>query len=80
MAGVESVVRAHFKAMRQLAATMALDEEKQRRVLLLSGRDWPNWSSFAEDGPLPPHPEPSLMLRRLGAATYRLASLSEKRR
>ncbi len=74
-----AVLRDQFKTLDLVGRPLQLDEERQRRVLLIDRRDWPNWSTFLQDGPLPSHPEVSVMLRRLGAATYRLATLAERR-
>ena len=75
----ESVLREQFRTLDMVSQPLNLDRDRQRRVLLIGQRDWMRWSNFLRDGPLPAHPAPSVMLRRLGTATYRLASLAERR-
>ena len=70
-----SLLRTQFSALSQAGAPLNMDEDRQRRVLLVPERDWGDWSNFLRDGPLPPFPNAPTMLRRLGAATYRVASI-----
>jgi hypothetical protein len=72
------LLRDQFRALRSVGTQVNLDEDRQRRLLLISETDWPDWSVFLRDGPLPERPEAPLMLRRLGAATYRLAALADR--
>ena len=76
--GTEAVLRDQFRALDQVGRQLALDEERRRRVLLIGRRDWADWSVFLRDGPLPAQPPASVMLRRLGSATYRLATLADR--
>jgi hypothetical protein len=48
-------------------------------VLLLSAKEWSDWSDFVQDGPLPAQPQLPVMLRRLGSASHRLAVLADRR-
>jgi hypothetical protein len=73
-----SLVRMQFRELHVLGSKLRLDDERQRRVLLVRQQDWPDWSMFLKDGPLPAQPDASIMLRRLGAVTYRLAVLAER--
>jgi hypothetical protein len=73
------LLRDQFSTLRQVGAPLQLDEDRQRRVLLVPVKDWSGWSHFLRDGPLPSHPSAPTMLRRLGAATYRLAALAGRR-
>ena len=77
--GTESLLRDQFDVLRNVGENVRLDAERQRRVLLLSPDDWSQWESFLHDGPLPPRPPAPVMLRRLGAANYRLAALADRR-
>jgi hypothetical protein len=74
------LLRSHFRIFRDVGKRVRLDEDRERRVLLLSDDDWCRWSDFSLDGPLPATPPVSVMLRRLGAATYRLAALADQPR
>jgi hypothetical protein len=76
----ESLLRGQIRVFREVGKDISLDEERARRVLLLSGDDWSRWSAFSSDGPMPAAPSISVMLRRLGAATYRLVALADQRR
>ena len=69
------LLRNQFSTLRSVGVSLALDEDRQRRMLLVPEREWSAWSNFLRDGPLPAHPSAPTMLRRLGAATYRLAAL-----
>lgn len=73
-----TVLRDQFRTLDRVSQPIHVDAERQRRMLLLDRRDWADWSEFRQDGTLPSHPEVSVMLRRLGTATYRLASLAER--
>ena len=73
------LLRNQFSTLRSVGVSLALDEDRQRRMLLVPERDWSDWSNFLRDGPLPAHPSAPTMLRRLGAATYRLAALAGRR-
>jgi len=73
-----ALLRDQFRTLRTVTTRMNLDEQRQRRLLLISRQDWPHWSTFLQDGPLPPRPEAPVMLLRLGAATFRLAALADR--
>lgn len=73
-----AVLRAQLNVLDTISRILNLDRERQRRVLLIDRRDWIPWSKFFLGGPLPANPEVSVMLRRLGIATYRLASLADR--
>ena len=73
------LLRDQFHALRAVSAPLNLDEDRERRVRLVPERDWQGWATFLQDGPLPSRPHAAVMLRRLGAATYRLATLADRR-
>ena len=75
---VALLLRDQFRALDTVGAQLALDEERQRRILLIDQKAWPQWCRFVHNGPLPAQPAVPVMLRRLGAATYRLAALAER--
>ena len=74
-----SLLRNQFSTLRLAGVPLNLNEDRQRRVLLVPERDWSDWANFLRDGPLPSRPSAPTMLRRLGAATYRLAALAGRR-
>lgn len=57
---------------------IALSEEDRRRVLLLSEQEWSAWTRVPRGGEVPPEPPLPVMLRRLGAASHRLAVMAER--
>ena len=61
-----------------LDSVLSLDEERRRRILLLDRQQWPQWARFLRNGPLPAEPAVPVMLRRLAAATFRLAAVVER--
>ena len=61
-----------------LDSVLSLDEERRRRILLLDRQQWPQWARFLRNGPLPAEPAVPVMLRRLAAATFRLAAVAER--
>lgn len=61
-----------------LDSVLSLDEERRRRILLLDRQQWPQWARFLRNGPLPAQPAVPVMLRRLAAATFRLAAVVER--
>ena len=61
-----------------LDSVLSLDEERRRRILLLDRQQWPQWARFLRNGPLPAQPAVPVMLRRLAAATFRLAAVAER--
>ena len=72
------LLRDQFQALDSVSAELALDEERQRRILLIDQQAWPQWARFLRNGPLPAQPAVPVMLRRLAAATFRLASVAER--
>ena len=70
-----TIVRDQFLA---LDSVLSLDEERRRRILLLDRQQWPQWARFLRNGPLPAQPAVPVMLRRLAAATFRLAAVAER--
>lgn len=76
----DMLARTQLQLYRSTGQQMQLSEEDSRRVLLLSEQEWAAWSDFLQDGVLPAQPPLPVMLRRLGSATFRLASLAEKQR
>jgi hypothetical protein len=75
----DNLARSQFNMFSELGEQMRLSEDEQRRVLLLSAKEWSDWSDFVQDGPLPAQPQLPLMLRRLGSASHRLAVLADRR-
>jgi hypothetical protein len=75
----DNLARGQFHMFSQLGVQMRLSEDEQRRVLLLSAKEWSDWSDFVQDGPLPAQPQLPVMLRRLGSASHRLAVLADRR-
>ncbi len=73
-----AVLRNQFRTLELVSQPLMVDADRQRRMLLLDRGDWVRWSNFRHNGALPPHPDASVMLRRLGTATFRLASLAER--
>ena len=74
----DKIAREQFQVFRQLGEQMQLSEDAQRRVLLLSDKQWSDWAEFRQDGPLPAEPQLPVMLRRLGSASYRLATMADR--
>ena len=72
---VATMLRDQFLA---LDSVLSLDEERRRRILLLDCQQWPQWARFLRNGPLPAQPAVPVMLRRLAAATFRLAAVVER--
>lgn len=75
----DNLARSQFQVFSDLGKQMQLSEDDQRRVLLLSEKEWSEWSEFHRDGPLPNTPQLPVMLRRLGSASHRLAVLADRR-
>ncbi len=74
----DNLARSQFQVFRQIGEQMQLSEDDQRRVLLLSEKEWADWADFRHDGPLPALPQLPVMLQRLGNASHRLAVIAEK--
>jgi hypothetical protein len=75
----DTLARDQFQVFSQLGEQMRLSKDDQRRVLLLSEKEWSQWSDFIDAGPLPSQPNLPVMLRRLGSASHRLAVLADRR-
>jgi hypothetical protein len=75
----DKIARDQFQVFSQIGNQMQLSADDQRRVLLLSDKQWSDWSEFRQDGPLPSEPQLPVMLRRLGSASHRLAVLADRR-
>jgi len=75
----DTLARDQFHVFSQIGAEMRLSDEEQRRLLLLSDKEWSDWTDFVQDGPLPAAPQLPVMLRRLGSASHRLAVLADQR-
>lgn len=74
----DNLARSQFQVFSQIGEEMRLSEDDRRRVLLLSEREWSDWSDFLQDGPLPAQPQLPVMLQRLGNASHRLAVIAEQ--
>lgn len=72
------LLRDQFQALDSVGAPLALDEERRRRILLIDRQSWAQWLRFLRNGPLPAQPAVPVMLRRLAAATFRLATVAER--
>ena len=75
----ELIARNQFRIFERAGDEAALSEEARRRVLLLSPEEWSAWSHVNVGGALPNTPALPVMLRRLGAAAYRLEKMAERR-
>lgn len=75
----DNLARDQFQIFSEIGEEMRLSDDDQRRVLLLSEREWADWSDFRQDGPLPAQPQLPVMLRRLGSASHRLSVIAERR-
>ena len=74
----ETVLRDQFTTLLEVSQPLNLDADRQRKVLLIDRSDWMCWAHFLQNGPLPTKPTVPVMLRRLAAATYRLATVAER--
>lgn len=74
---VASMLREQFVTFDAVGHAVGLNPDRQRRVLLVARDAWPDWSRFRDGGPLPAQPVGPIMLRRLAAATHRLACLAD---
>ena len=73
----DNLARSQFQLFSEIGEQMQLSDDDRRRVLLLSENEWTQWSDFCQDGPLPAQPQLPVMLRRLGSASHRLATLAD---
>jgi len=76
----DALARLQWQLYRDVGEEMRINDEERRRVLLLSEQEWAAWLDFADDGNLPAEPPLPVMLRRLGSATWKLASLAQRQR
>ena len=75
----DNLARSQFQLFSEIGEQMKLNDDDRRRVLLLSEQEWAQWSDFSQDdGPLPAQPQLPVMLRRLGSASHRLATLADR--
>ena len=74
----DNLARSQFQMFSEIGDELHLSGDDQRRVLLLSEQEWSDWSDFRHDGPLPAQPQLPVMLRRLGSASHRLATIAER--
>ena len=74
----DNLARSQFQLFSEIGEQMQLSADDRRRVLLLSENEWTQWSDFCQDGPLPAQPQLPVMLRRLGSASHRLATLADR--
>jgi len=77
-AGADAVARNEFRVFDLIANEIALADEDRRRVLRLSTQQWLAWSRLRNAGTVPQEPVLPVMLRRLAAASYRLAVATER--
>lgn len=75
----DNLARDQFRLFSDLGQQLHLNEDYQRRALMLSEQEWKKWSEFLADGPLPAEPHVPDMLQRLGTASYRLSIMAEAR-
>jgi hypothetical protein len=74
----DNLAKSQFQVFSQIGEQMQLSQDDRRRVLLLSEREWSDWSDFLQEGPLPAQPQLPEMLMRLGNASHRLALVAER--
>ena len=74
----DNLARSQFQLFSEIGQQIQLSDNDRRRVLLLSEQEWAQWSDFCQDGPLPAQPQLPVMLRRLGSASHRLATLADR--
>ncbi|MGH7155559.1 MAG: hypothetical protein ACREF3_16650 [Acetobacteraceae bacterium] len=74
----DALARTHFSMFDRLGNEITVDDDDRRRLLLLSANEWSAWSRMRDGGPVPKEPKLPVMLRRLSAATYRLARVAER--
>ena len=74
----DTLVRNQFGVFDMIGNEITISDDDRRRVLLLSPTEWSAWSMMRDGGPVPAEPGLPVMLRRLGAATHRLARIAER--
>jgi len=77
-ADADAVARNEFRVFDLIANEIALADEDRRRMLRLSPQQWLAWSRLRNAGTVPQEPILPVMLRRLAAASYRLAVAVER--
>ena len=77
--GADAVARNQFHMFDQIGNEATLTDEDRRRMLRLSAEEWLAWSGLRNGGAVPVLPALPVMLRRLGAASHRLAVVAERR-
>ena len=73
-----AIARDQFLVFDRIGDRIALSDDDRRRVLLLSEREWSAWARVLRGDELPSEPPLSVMLRRLAAASHRLAVMAER--
>jgi len=76
----DTLARTHFSMFDRLGNEITVADEDRRKILLLSAHEWSAWSRMRNGGPVPNEPELPVTLRRLSAATHRLARVAERGR
>jgi hypothetical protein len=74
----EAIARDQFRVFDRIGNEITLGDEARQRMLRLSARQWLAWARLRNGGPVPNEPVLPVMLRRLGAASYRLAVAPER--
>lgn len=75
---IDALARDQLHVFDRVGNEITISDEARRRVLLLSPQQWSAWARVRDGGPVPAEPGLSVMLRRLGSATHRLARLAER--
>lgn len=74
-----ALARRQFAAFHEIGQQVAINEDRQRRLLAMSPTEWSTWKRYVAQGGTPPSvatvPE---MLLRLANASYRLAVRAER--
>lgn len=73
-----AIARDQFRIFGDYGDRIALSEDQRRRLLLLSEPEWSAWNRVPRGGEVPSEPPLPVMLRRLGAASHRLAVMAER--
>lgn len=73
-----AIARDQIRIFDDYGDRIALSEDERRRLLLLSEPEWSAWNRVPRGGDVPSEPPLPVMLRRLGAASHRLAVLAER--
>lgn len=75
---IDALARNQLHVFDRVGNEITISDDDRRRVLLLSPQQWSAWAQVRDGGPVPAEPGLSVMLRRLGSATHRLARLAER--